>query len=117
MKNHTEVEKIPAKYPVDLIPIYGGSRVTYGGKNERDKTMLILQFYSREDKVQVLNFYKRVLKNAENKEDSVLEMKRGILYSLAGVLNDYQASFVISDVNIEDFKCAVLINLQVGILE
>ncbi|MFP4016972.1 MAG: hypothetical protein ACLFUI_08050, partial [Halanaerobiales bacterium] len=79
--------------------------------------MLIIQFYSRDDKDQVLNFYKGVLKNAENKKESVMEKESGNSYSLAGVLDNYKASFVISDVNIEGFEYKTLINLEVNLLE
>ncbi len=116
-KNITDSDLLPDGYPVDLIPIYGGSKVTHGEKYDVGLVMLIIQFYSRDDKDSVLDFYKGVLKNADNKEEGVIEKDSGVLYSLAGVIDNYKASFVISDVNIEGFDYKSLINLQVDIFE
>jgi hypothetical protein len=110
------LEKIPGDYPMDLVPLYGGSRVTYGEKSNYDgKVIFLVKIESEDDKDAVYSFYKELLRDAKDKEESTLFA--GKMYTLAGVVGKYKANFVISNNDMLSSGFISHCNIQVDVIE
>lgn len=112
-KNVKDLNLLPEEYPLDLLPIYGGSLLTYGEIMDNGETEIIgVQFFSKDSKEKIRDFYAKVLQNAEAKEYYSFEMG-DITYNLIGVLGEYKASFTISNPMYDYNGYTTLINLAV----
>jgi hypothetical protein len=112
-KNVKDLNLLPEEYPLDLLPIYGGSLLTYGDIMDNGETEIIgVQFFSKDSKEKIRDFYAEVLKNAESKEYYSFEMG-DLTYNLIGVLGEYKASFTISNPMYDYNGYTTLINLSV----
>lgn len=112
-KNVKDLDLLPEEYPLELLPIYGGSLLTYGDIMDNGETAIIgVQFFSKDSKEKIRDFYAQVLKNAESKEYYSFEMG-DLTYNLIGVLGKYKASFTISNPMYDYNGYTTLINLSV----
>lgn len=112
-KNIKDFELIPEEYPLNLLPIYGGSLLTYGEMmDDGEKEIILLQFFSKDSSEEVRDFYAKVLQDSQSKEYYTFEMG-DITYNLIGVLDKYKASFTISNPMYDYNGYTTLINLSV----
>lgn len=112
-KNVKDIGLLPKEYPLDLLPIYGDSLLTYGEIMDNGETEIIgVQFFSKDSKEKIRDFYAKVLQNAESKEYYSFEMG-DLTYNMIGVLGEYKASFTISNPMYDYNGYTTLINLSV----
>ncbi|MFW6036106.1 MAG: hypothetical protein ACOCRZ_07620 [Halothermotrichaceae bacterium] len=115
--NIKDIDILPEDYPLELIPISGGSKVTYGQKQEYDGTEFVIQTYSKDEKESVINFYKGILQDAINIEEGVMQDEYGILYTLGGIIETYKVSYVISDNTMLGDGYKTINNINIKILK
>ena len=61
---------IPETYPNELVPIYPNSHLYSVIESNKSYTIM---FYSKDEVSMVIEFYKNVFRNAENKMDTILD--------------------------------------------
>ncbi|HWP96660.1 MAG TPA: hypothetical protein VN426_07395 [Syntrophomonadaceae bacterium] len=84
---------LPEGYPKELVPIFAGSQIELADKNEENgKTTYLISLSSSKSVEDVFNYYKDVLKDAQNFNSSKTED----ISSVAGVKNNLQISVMIS---------------------
>src|SRR6056297_210579 len=101
LKNTNEeikgLDNLPDDYPLDLLPIYNNSEITYVEKHDMgDHELLVIQFNSKDNKVMVNNFYETFLKNYVLQEKAQF-VTGGLNYYLVGVANNYKLKYTIYD--------------------
>ncbi len=115
-KDIQDLAKLPADYPLDLVPLYGGSKITHAEKTTYNGKMIFLvKTISTANKDAVHAFYKEVLREAKDKEEAVLF--GGKMYTLAGVLGKYKTSLLFGNYDIEGSSFKSLCTIQLDILE
>lgn len=113
-KDIQDLEKLPAEYPLALVPLYGGSKISHAEKTTYNGTVIFMvKTLSTADKDAVHTFYKEVLREAQDKEEAVL--RGGKTYILGGVVGNYKTSFLLGNYDIEgsSFKSHCAIQLDV----
>ncbi len=81
---------IPDTYPNELVPIYPNSHLYSVVDSNRSYTIM---FYSKDEMKDVLDFYKNVFRNAEDKMETVLEKS----FNSYGQLDGYTYTIDISE--------------------
>ncbi len=106
-------DKIPSGYNKDLVPIVGGSEINKADEMEYNgNTAYVLVCYSKEEKEEVLKFYKEVMENAKDKEEGTLSTGS---YYLNGSLDNAKIYLVIGDEDVHD-KYKSFYNMTVEML-
>jgi hypothetical protein len=115
-KDIQDLAKLPADYPLDLVPLYGGSKITHAEKTTYNgKVIFLVKTISTADKDAVHAFYKEVLQEAKDKEEAVLF--GGKMYTLGGVTGKYKTSLLFGNNNIEGNSFKSLCTIQIDILK
>ena len=78
-------DKIPEDYPLQLVPIYGGSTIYDSGVFEMEKEMYYINCYSNDDFEKIIDFYKGLFSDIENKEVSNFDSGG---YQIGGDIDD-----------------------------
>lgn len=96
---------IPETYPSDLIPIYPNSHLYSVVESNRSYTIM---FYSKDDVSMVIEFYKNIFRNAENKMETILEDS----FTSYGELEGYTYTIDVSDEDdIEGYQTLVILGV------
>ena len=107
--------RIPRGYNKDLVPIIGGSEINSADETEYNgNTAYVLVCYSKEEKEDILEFYKEVLKNAIDIEEGTLSNSGA--YTLNGTLDNAKIYLYIGEEDVHE-KYKSLYNMTVEILE
>ena len=96
---------IPETYPNDLVPIYPNSHLYSVIESNQSYTIM---FYSKDEVSMVIDFYKNVFRNAENKMDTILEDS----YTSYGELDGYTYTIDVSeDDDLEGYQTLVILGV------
>ncbi len=96
---------IPESYPNDLVPIYPNSHLY--SVVESNQTFTIM-FYSKDEVSVVMEFYKNVFRNAENKMETILEDS----FTSYGELDGYTYTIDVSeDDGLEGYQTLVILGV------
>lgn len=96
---------IPETYPNDLVPIYPNSHLYSVIESNQSYTIM---FYSKDEASMVMDFYKNVFRNAENKMDTILEDS----YTSYGELDGYTYTIDVSeDDDLEGYQTLVILGV------
>lgn len=96
---------IPETYPSDLIPIYPNSHLYSVVESNRSYTIM---FYSKDDVSMVIEFYKNIFRNAENKMETILEDS----FTSYGELEGYTYTIDVSDDDdLEGYQTLVILGV------
>lgn len=115
-KDIQDLAKLPTDYPLDLVPLYGGSKITHAEKTPYNGKMIFLvKTISTDNKDAVHAFYKEVLREAKDKEEAVL--RGGKTYILGGVVGKYKTNLLFGNYDIEGSSFKSFCTIQLDILE
>jgi len=96
---------IPETYPSDLVPIYPNSHLYSVIESNQSYTIM---FYSKDEVSMVIDFYKTVFRNAENKMETILEKS----FTSYGELDGYTYTIDVSeDDDLEGYQTLVILGV------
>lgn len=96
---------IPETYPNELVPIYPNSHLYSVIESNKSYTIM---FYSKDEVSMVIEFYKNVFRNAENKMDTILDDS----YTSFGELEGYTYTIDVSeDDDLEGYQTLVILSV------
>lgn len=96
---------IPDTYPDELVPIYPNSHLYSVVDSNRSYTIM---FYSKDEISDVIDFYKNVFRNAEDKMETVLDKS----YTSYGQLDGYTYTIDVSeDDDLEGYNTLVVLGV------
>ena len=96
---------IPETYPNDLIPIYPNSHLYSVIESNQSYTIM---FYSKDEVSMVIEFYKNIFRNAENKMETILEDS----FTSYGELEGYTYTIDVSDDDdLEGYQTLVILGV------
>lgn len=96
---------IPETYPSDLVPIYPNSHLYSVIESNQSYTIM---FYSKDEVSMVIDFYKNVFRNAENKMETILEKS----FTSYGELDGYTYTIDVSeDDDLEGYQTLVILGV------
>lgn len=96
---------IPETYPSDLVPIYPNSHLYSVIESNQSYTIM---FYSKDEVTMVIDFYKNIFRNAENKMETILEKS----FTSYGELDGYTYTIDVSeDDDLEGYQTLVILGV------